>query len=121
VKRYDCVVVWGGAAMEEQASGGDYVRFEDAQEQRWKQDQELLDCQGQLHEALKREHALQVEFEAVRAERVQLEALAAARADEILKLRDQLTSVMLERDALKRQLDNAINELTMRALQGDSL
>jgi predicted nuclease with TOPRIM domain len=56
------------------------------------------------------------ELEFVRAERVQLETIAASRADEIhnwqkhasllaqdiTKLRDELTAMMLERDALKK-------------------
>jgi chromosome segregation ATPase len=49
--------------------------------------------------------ALQTEFEAVRAERVQLETLCASRADEIHKLNNQLTAVTLERDALRRDIE----------------
>jgi hypothetical protein len=82
MKRYDFWDEEGGQPMlPEPEEHGRFVYFQEAQ-------QELT--------------AANTELEHQRAERVQLETLSAARADEIHLLNNQLTQATLERDALLR-------------------
>jgi hypothetical protein len=95
VKRYDLWERGDGSLTE--LPDGEYVTYEEAQAE--------LKIQDDANEILTRDlAALRTEFESVRAERVQLETIAASRADEIHRLNNRLTAANLERDALKREI-----------------
>ncbi len=98
VKRYAIVDDDGGGWRFVAIPTGQWVHYEDAQQQHWKQDAELLACQGQLQAALVRENARNDAL-AVR------ESQIGHAERHIHQLRNELTSLTLERDSYKREAE----------------